>query len=73
VKSLPRTEASPEDAWRFTRGQVIGFEAAKGGSEWALFTPGGRFLGVGRAESAGRLAPLRLMATAADTKSPDFA
>jgi tRNA pseudouridine55 synthase len=73
VESLPRTEASPEDAWRFTRGQVIGFEAAKGGSEWALFTPAGRFLGVGRAEAAGRLAPLRLMATGTDTKSPDFA
>jgi tRNA pseudouridine55 synthase len=73
VESLPRRETSPEDAWRFTRGQVIGLDAAQGGSEWALFTPGGRFLGVGRAETAGRLAPLRLMATGADAKSPDFA
>lgn len=73
VESLPRSEASSEDAWRFTRGQVIGLDTAKGGSEWALFTPRGRFLGVGRAEAAGRLAPLRLMATASDVKSPDFA
>jgi tRNA pseudouridine55 synthase len=73
VADLPRIEASTEDAWRFTRGQPIGHEAAAHGSEWALFAPGGRFLGVGRAEAAGRLAPLRLMATGADAKSPDFA
>jgi tRNA pseudouridine55 synthase len=73
VDSLPRIEASREDAWRFVQGQVIGHEAAQGGSEWALFAPDGRFLGVARAEVAGRLAPLRLMATGTEGKSPDLA
>jgi tRNA pseudouridine55 synthase len=73
VESLPRRQASVEDAWRFAQGQVIGLEAAEGGSEWALFAPDGRFIGVGRAEAAGRLSPLRLMATDAVGKSPDFA
>jgi tRNA pseudouridine55 synthase len=73
VASLPRTEASREDAWRFTRGQAIALDGAQSGSEWALFAPDGRFLGVGRAEAAGRLAPLRLMATESAAKSPDFA
>jgi tRNA pseudouridine55 synthase len=73
VESLPRAQVSPENAWRFTQGQVIGVEAAEAGSEWALFAPGGRFLGVGRAEAAGRLTPMRLMATGTEAKLPDFA
>ena len=73
VESLPRTQTSPEDAWRFTQGQVVALPQAQAGSEWALFTAGGRFLGVGRAEVSGRLAPLRLMATGTDAKYPDFA
>jgi len=73
VEGLPRTQASVEDAWRFTQGQVVALAQAEAGSEWALFAPGGRFLGVGRAEVAGRLAPLRLMSTGTDAKSPDFA
>ena len=73
VASLPRIDTSPEDAWRFMQGQVIGLAQAESGSEWALFAPGGRFLGVGRAEGVGRLAPLRLMATGSSVKSPDFA
>jgi tRNA pseudouridine55 synthase len=73
VESLPRMQTSAAEAWRFAQGQAIALEAAQGGSEWALFAPGGRFLGVGRAESPGRLAPLRLMATGSGAKSPDFA
>jgi tRNA pseudouridine55 synthase len=73
VESLPRAQTSLEDARRFTQGQVVALPQAGGGSEWALFAPGGRFLGVGRAEVSGRLAPLRLMATGTDAKSPDFA
>jgi tRNA pseudouridine55 synthase len=73
VEGLPRTQASAEDAWRFTQGQVVALAQAEAGSEWALFAPGGRFLGVGRAEAAGRLSPLRLMSTGAGVKSPDFA
>jgi tRNA pseudouridine55 synthase len=73
VSSLPRHGASGEEARRFSQGQVIGCEAAAAGSEWALFDPAGQFVGVGLAESAGRLAPLRLMATGQAGKSPDFA
>jgi tRNA pseudouridine55 synthase len=73
VSGLPRRDTGAEDEWRFCQGQVIAVEAAVQGSEWAVFGPGGRLLGVGRAEVAGRLAPIRLMATQSVAKSPDFA
>jgi tRNA pseudouridine55 synthase len=73
VETLPRLDTSDADAWRFSQGQVIGCEAAARDSQWALFAPGGRFLGVAQAQAAGRLAPLRLMATGIEVKSPDFA
>ena len=65
VAGLPRWNASEESALRFTQGQVIDCPEALPGSEWAIHAPSKRFLGVGRAEGRGRLAPLRLMATAA--------
>jgi tRNA pseudouridine55 synthase len=73
VGSLKRHGATEDEARRFAQGQVIACEAAAPGSEWALFNPENRFLGVGLAESPGRLAPMRLMATHPVGKSPDFA
>jgi tRNA pseudouridine55 synthase len=73
IDRLPRHDASAEEAWRFTQGQVIGCPSAAIASEWAVFSGEGRFLGVGRAEAAGRLSPVRLMATTGIAKSPDFA
>ena len=35
--------------------------AAGEGSEWALYAPGGAFLGIGRALRAGELAPARVV------------
>ena len=64
VRDVPRCEASPDDAWRFTRGQEIDCPQARPGAEFAVFEAGGRFLGVGRGAAPARLAPLRLLATA---------
>jgi tRNA pseudouridine55 synthase len=72
IAGLPRLEATDADAWRFTQGQVVGCEAAARDSEWAIFASGGRFLGVAQAQAAGRLAPMRLMATGLEAKSPDL-
>ena len=73
VEELPRCNPPPADALRFTQGQVIPWADAAAGTEWAVRGPAGTFLGVGRAEEAGRLAPLRLMATAESANLPDFA
>ena len=61
VASLPRLDADVEEATRFTHGRVLAREAQEG-TDVAVFSPEGRFLGVGRG-AAGGLAPLRLMAT----------
>jgi tRNA pseudouridine55 synthase len=68
VAGLPRREASPDEALRFTQGQEI---AAQPGSppEVAVFGPGGGFLGVGACTGA-RIAPLRLMATGTAAQAP---
>lgn len=73
VEELPRCNPPAAEALRFTQGQVIDWPQAQAGSEWAVRGPAGTFLGVGRAEVAGRLAPLRLMATAQGANLPDFA
>lgn len=65
VEGLPRRDSPAEEASRFAHGQVIDCPGAAPGAEIALFGPGGRFLGVGRCEDPGRLAPLRLLAGAA--------
>ncbi|MEO7744564.1 MAG: tRNA pseudouridine(55) synthase TruB [Usitatibacter sp.] len=62
VGSLRRCDVPPELALRFRQGQVIDWTEAAGGSEWGVWDAGGVFLGVGKAELPGRLAPLRLMA-----------
>jgi len=62
VASLPRLDADAEEAKRFTHGRVLA-HAAEQGSDVAVFSPQGRFLGVGRGGAAG-LATLRLIATA---------
>lgn len=73
VEELPRCNPPAGDALRFTQGQVIDWPEAAVESEWAVRGPAGTFLGVGRAEVAGRLAPMRLMATAESANLPDFA
>ena len=65
VAELPRLDAGEDTAWRFRQGQVVHCDGAAPGDERAVFDPAGVFLGVGRAEAPGRLAPERLMATAA--------
>ena len=68
VAGLPAWVSGAEEARRFTQGQEIPAADAAAGAEFALFGPGGRFLGVARCETPGRLAPLRLLAT--DAKCP---
>lgn len=70
VDGVARWDAPDDGALRFTQGQVVDCPAAMPGDERAVFAPGGRFLGVGRCEAPGRLAPLRLMATGADPEAP---
>jgi tRNA pseudouridine55 synthase len=65
VEGLPRWDSPAELAGRFAHGQVVACPEASPGAEIALFAPDGRFVGVGRCEEAGRLAPLRLLAGAA--------
>lgn len=72
VAGLPRWDPGPEAAVRFTQGQVVDCPPAAAGDELAVFA-GERLLGVGWCEVAGRLAPLRLMATQDSSKLPDFA
>lgn len=73
VSGLPRRDSAPEDATRFTQGQVIACPGVPIGGEIALYGPGGRFLGVGRCEVEGRLSPVRLLATGDSANLPDFA
>ena len=61
VAGLPRLDASAEESTRFMHGRVLAGSAAGEGADVAVFSPEGRFLGVGRRE-AGGIAPLRLMA-----------
>ena len=65
VAGLPRLDADDDTAWRFRQGQVVHCDGVVAGDERAVFDREGRFLGVGRAEATGRLAPERLMATGA--------
>jgi len=73
VAGLPRWQSGADEALRFTQGQQIACPDAVEADEFALFDPHGRFLGVGRCELPGRLAPLRLLATGQQAKFPDFA
>ena len=62
VDSLPRILLSDAQADAICRGQAVAVEGL-GAGETALFGPGQRFLGVGLADGARRLAALRLLAT----------
>jgi hypothetical protein len=62
VEGVPRWDSPAEEAGRFAHGQVVPCPGLVPGAEVALFAPGGRFVGVGRCEEGGRLAPLRLLA-----------
>jgi tRNA pseudouridine55 synthase len=70
IAGLPRWEGGDEEALRFTQGQQVSCPGAAHGAEFAVFDPGGRFLGVGRCEQPGRLAPLRLLATGSLAQAP---
>jgi tRNA pseudouridine55 synthase len=70
VAGLARVETAPEVALRFLQGQEITGEGPIAGEAVALFESGRRFLGVGVAQPGGRIAPLRLMASAAMPRSP---
>ena len=70
VAQLPRLDADESLAWRFGQGQVLDHPAGPEGAEVAVFGPGGRFIGVGRSEPGGRLAPLRLLAGAGIAQIP---
>jgi tRNA pseudouridine55 synthase len=59
VAGLPRMDASAEESTWFMHGRVVAADAAAG-ADVAVFSPEGRFLGVGRAGPGG-VAPLRLM------------
>ena len=73
VARLPRCNVDDEAARRFAHGQVITLAQAGVPCESAIFGPGGRFLGVGHAGGDGTMVPVRLMASPAQAKSPDFA
>jgi len=62
VADLPRLDASAEESTRFAHGRVVARSARGEGADVAVYSPEGRFLGVGR-EAPGGIAPLRLMAT----------
>ena len=70
VAGLPRLDCPDAEATRFTQGQEIAAPGAAEGAELAVFGPAGRFLGVGSAEHANRLSPLRLMATGEGSQVP---
>ena len=73
VAGLPRRDSVDADALHFTQGQAVDCPGAATGAEFAFYGPGGHFLGVGRCQVAGRLSPVRLMATGTPAKFPDFA
>lgn len=73
VARLPRCTLEDAAARRFAHGQAIALAQAPAPGEAAVFGPGGRFLGVGRADGTGALVPVRLMAPVAEAESPDFA
>ena len=70
VADLPRLEADERLAWRFGQGQALDLEAGAPEGEIAVFGPGGRFIGVGRREGGGRLAPVRLLAALPHAQIP---
>ena len=72
VAGLRRLDATPEETDHFVHGRQVVREGDESLEEVAVFAPGGRFLGVGRGDGAGRIAPLRLMAEPR-AKFPDFA
>jgi tRNA pseudouridine55 synthase len=63
VGGLPRLDANAEESTRFMHGRIVARDARGEGPDVAVFSPEGRFLGVGR-EAPGGIVPLRLMATA---------
>jgi tRNA pseudouridine55 synthase len=70
VRSLPRLDCPPEEARRFTQGQVVACPGGLPGQEFAVYGPDGRFLGVGLCEGPGQASPERLMATGTAIEAP---
>lgn len=62
LAGLPRLDLDEAAALRLTHGQAIpGGQGMNG--RWRLYGPGGRFLGLGRVDGKGGVAPLRMIAT----------
>jgi hypothetical protein len=72
VAGLRRFEATAGEADDFVHGRPVARRGGEEPEEIAVFSPEGRFLGVGRCEGAERIAPLRLLSEV-HAKSPDFA
>jgi tRNA pseudouridine55 synthase len=70
VRGLPQRDCPESEALRFTQGQSVECPGATPGAEFAVRDPAGRFLGVGRSEVPGRLAPVRLLATGGSLQIP---
>lgn len=66
LDGLPSLDLGDDAALRFGHGQAVppGRQGQQGGN-WRVYA-GGRFLGLGRIDAAGRLVPVRLVATAVD-------
>lgn len=68
VRSLPRLDLDEPSTRAIEQGRQVHRVGLEGG-EVALHAPGGRFLGVGLSDGAGRLSALRLLATG-PTRAP---
>ncbi|GAA5185427.1 tRNA pseudouridine(55) synthase TruB [Niveibacterium umoris] len=64
VSHLPEVPLAPDAAGSFLHGQAVAAPLPPGATECRVFAEG-RFLGLGRVDVDGRLAPRRLIATAA--------
>lgn len=62
VRGLPQLALDPASARAIEQGRVL-LRPGLASGEVALHAPGGRFLGVGLSDGAGRLSALRLLAT----------
>jgi tRNA pseudouridine55 synthase len=57
----PRVELSENAAYYLLQGQPVRVQGAPRGGEVLVFEAGGRFLGIGRVDDEGRIAPRRLI------------
>lgn len=70
VRGLPRWDCPAPVGLRLSQGQEVPGPELSPGAEVAVFAEPGTFVGVGRMEASGRVAPLRLMATGGAREAP---